>query len=224
MSAERTLVELSHRIADGLVTYPGLPAPRLSIHTSRDASREALGGKASFEIGAISMVANTGTYLDTPAHFFADGPDLAHVPLSLVVDLPGTTIRCAPSGAITAAHIAGYELGSRAVLLDTGWSRHFGSAAYADPHAPYLASDAAELLVERGAILVGIDSVNIDDRTDAARPAHSGLLRAGIPIVEHLTNLAVLPESGFRFTAAPPMVDGMATFPVRAFAIVGPGA
>lgn len=221
MPIARTLVDLSHRIADGLVTYPGLPTPRIRVHTSREASLASLGSGVSFEIAAIDMVANTGTYLDTPAHYYADGADLGEVPLAALADLPAIAIRCHPTGPITAESIAGYDMGGRAVMLDTGWSTRFGTPAYAEPDAPFVARDAVELLIERGAMLVGIDSVNIDDRGDPERPAHVGLLHAGIPIVEHLANLAALPASGFRFTAAPPMVSGMATFPVRAFAIVG---
>lgn len=224
MTSARTLIDLSHRIADGIVTYPGLPEPRIRVHTTREASLLALGSGASFEIAAIDMVANTGTYIDTPSHYYAAGPDLGDVPLAALADLPGIAIRCSPTGPITAENIKGYELGGRAVLLHTGWSMRFGTPDYAEPTAPFVAADAIDLLIERGAALIGIDSVNIDDRADPARPAHAGLLRAGIPIVEHLTNLSALPESGFRFTAAPPMVSGMATFPVRAFAIAGAGA
>lgn len=221
MTSNRTLIDLSHRIADGTVTYPGLPEPRVRLHTTREASLASLGSGASFEIAAIDMVANTGTYVDTPSHYYADGADLAQVPLAALADLPGIVIRCGPSGPITADALDGYELGGRAVLLDTGWSSRFGLPGYAEADAPFVSAGAVELLVERGAALVGIDSINIDDRADPARPAHVGLLRAGIPIVEHLTNLSQLPPAGFRFTAAPPMVSGMATFPVRAFAIVG---
>jgi arylformamidase len=224
VTSARALVDLSHRIADGVVTYPGLPAPRIRVHTSRAASLETLGTGASFEIAAIDMVANTGTYIDTPSHYYLDGPDLGEVPLAALADLPGIAIRCSPTGPITRERLEGYDVAGRAVLLDTGWSARFGTAAYAEPGAPFVAGEAIELLIERGAALVGIDSINIDDRADLARPAHAGLLRAGIPIVEHLANLGSLPESGFRFTAAPPMVSGMATFPVRAFAIVPAGA
>lgn len=224
MTSARTLVDLSHHIADGIVTYPGLPGPRIRVHTSRAASLETLGSGVSFEIAAIDMVANTGTYIDTPSHYYLDGPDLSDVPLAALADLPGIAIRCSPTGPITAECIEGYDVRGRAVLLDTGWSGRFGTAAYAEPGAPFVAGDAIDLLIKRGAALVGIDSLNIDDRTDPARPAHAGLLRVGIPIVEHLANLGSLPESGFRFTAAPPMVSGMATFPVRAFAVVGASA
>lgn len=224
MTSARTVVDLSHRIADGTVTYPGLPEPRIRVHTTREASLATLGSGASFEIAAIDMVANTGTYIDTPSHYYADGADLADVPLAALADLPGIVIRCDPSGPITAKSIEGYEIGGCAVLLATGWSATFGTPAYAAADAPFVTAGAVEQLVQRGAALVGIDSINIDDRADPARPAHAGLLRAGIPIVEHLANLSQLPPAGFRFTAAPPMVSGMATFPVRAFAIVGAGA
>ena len=224
MTGPRTLLDLSHRIADGTVTYPGLPEPRIRVHTSRESSLAALGTGASFEIGAIDMVANTGTYVDTPAHFYADGADLAGVALAGLADLPGRTVRCAGTGPIGPDRIAGYDLAGAAVIFATGWSARFGTPAYGDPDAPFLAAETVAALVAAGPALVGIDSVNIDDRADPARPAHVGLLRAGIPIVEHLTNLAALPDDGYSFTAAPPMIAGLATFPVRAFALVPAGA
>ncbi|RAO63052.1 hypothetical protein PSN01_00702 [Micromonospora saelicesensis] len=172
------------------------------------------------------MIANTGTYLDTPAHRWAGRDDLTGVSLDRLADLPGVVVRV-PAGirAVDRLMLAPYEVAGRAVLLHTGWDAHFGTDRYGAPDAPYLTGDAAQALVDAGAALVGIDSINIDDMSPAAagvRPAHSALLAAGIPIVEHLTGLAALPPGGFRFTAAPPMVAGMATFPVRAFAVVDP--
>jgi kynurenine formamidase len=211
-------VELSHPIHDGLVTYPGLPAPVIRVHTSRADSAAALGSGESFEIAAIDMVANTGTYLDSPAHYVAGGADLSHLPLSGLVDLPGIVIRAAGHVAIEPFLVAGYSLLGKAVLFDTGWSAKFGTPAYAGADAPYLTAGTVRALLDHGAALVGIDSVNIDNRSDPARPAHAALLRAGIPIVEHLASLAALPATGFLFSAAPPMIAGMATFPVRAYA------
>jgi kynurenine formamidase len=166
------------------------------------------------------MVGNTGTYLDSPFHRWEDGEDLAGLPLPAVAELPAEVVRATGGpGGIGAAALAGAAVRGAAVLLHTGWDRHWGTTAYGDP-APFLTRDGAELLVERGAVLVGIDSVNIDDTADPERPAHSVLLRAGVPIVEHLTGLAGLPSTGARFTAAPPRVHDFGTFPVRAFASV----
>jgi arylformamidase len=213
-----TFLDLSHTIRDGLVTYPGLPAPRISDHLSREASRASYAAGTEFQIGRIEMVANTGTYLDSPAHRWADGADLSGLALDRIADLPGAIVDL-PRGAraFGAGDLPSGDLAGCAVLLRTGWSAHFGTPRYFEPH-PYLAGAAAEALVRLGAALVGIDSLNIDDTSGRERPAHSLLLRAGIPIVEHLTNLAALPARGFRFFAVPPKVAGMGTFPVRAFA------
>ncbi|MCW3838741.1 cyclase family protein [Micromonospora yasonensis] len=219
----RRLVELSHVITDGMVTLPGWPAPRITDWLTREASKAKYAPGTEFHVAQIDMIANTGTYLDAPSHRWADGPDLTGVPLDRLADLPGIVVRV-PEGtrAVDRLLLAPYDVTGRAVLLHTGWDVHFGTDRYAGSDAPHLTGDGAEWLVAAGAALVGIDSINIDDMTPAAageRPAHSALLAAGIPVVEHLTGLAALPPEGFRFTAAPPRVTGMGTFPVRAFAV-----
>ncbi|MEV4115481.1 cyclase family protein [Nonomuraea sp. NPDC049695] len=212
------IVELSHRIVDGMVTYPGIPGPKLGTHLSREDSRAVYAPGTEFHIGVITLAANTGTYLDTPYHRYADGPDLSQVPLSKLVDLPGLVVRGGEGRQVVIDE--GLDVRGKAVLIHTGWDRHFGTDAYLHGH-PYLAPGSAQWLAEQGAALVGIDSLNIDDTPPhGERPAHSILLKAGIPLVEHLTGLAELPSGGFRFHAAPPMVAGMGTFPVRAYAIV----
>lgn len=220
----RRLVELSHVISDGMVTLPGWPAPRIGDWLTFADSRGRYAPGTEFQVARIDMIANTGTYLDTPAHRWAGGDDLTGVPLDRIADLPGVVVRV-PAGAraVDRLMVAPYEVAGHAVLLHTGWDAHFGTERYAAPEAPHLTGEAARALADAGAALVGIDSINIDDMSAAAggeRPAHSTLLAAGIPIVEHLTGLDALPPSGFRFTAAPPMVAGMGTFPVRAFAVV----
>ena len=213
------LIDLSHRIYDGLVTYPGLPAPRVTDYLSREASRGKYAEGTTFQIARIEMVANTGTYLDAPSHRYVEGLDVASVPLEHVADLEGlvidATARSVPASAVEEVEIAG-----RAVVVRTGWSRHFGTAAYASGGHPFLTRQAAEALARGGAALVGIDSLNIDDTAGLERPAHSILLAAGIPIVEHLTALDLLPRDGFRFFAVPAPFAGVGSFPVRAFAIV----
>jgi len=208
----RHLVDLSHVVADGLVTYPGLPAPQISDHLSRAASRERYAPGYEFQIGRIDMIANTGTYLDTPFHRFPDGHDLAELPLERVAGVPGIVLDGASPSVPD-------DVAGRAVLVRTGWDVHFGTERYGDPSHPFLATEIAEALVAGGAALVGIDSVNIDGTTTGERPVHTALLAAGIPIVEHLTNLAQLPSSGFELFAVPVKVRGMGTFPVRAFAL-----
>jgi len=220
--SERRLVELSHVIRDGMITYPGLPGPEISDHLSRAASREVYAAGTEFQIGRISMVANTSTYLDTPAHRYDGGTDLAGMDVARLADLDGLLVRVTGAGRreIDRALLAPYDVAGRAVLIHTGWDRHWGTEAYGSGH-PFVTADAAAWLVEQGAVLVGIDSVNIDETSGGERPAHSALLAAGIPIVEHLTGLDQVPPEGFRFHAAPPRVAGMGTFPVRAYAILG---
>jgi arylformamidase len=219
-SAGRRLIELSHVIHDGMVTYPGLPGPQISDHLSREASRAAYAAGTEFQIGRISMVANTGTYLDTPAHRYADGHDLSGLPLSRIADLDGLVVRLpADTLAVDRLLLAPYDVVGKAVLIQTGWDRHWGTEAYGHVDHPHVTEDGAAWLVEQQAALVGIDSVNIDGTSDGTRPAHTALLAAGIPIVEHLTGLDALPPAGFRFHAAPPLVAGMGTFPVRAYAL-----
>jgi kynurenine formamidase len=216
------LVDLSHAVEHGLVTYPGLPAPVISDHLTREASRERYAPGTEFQIGRIEMIANTGTYLDAPSHRFADGPDLAALPLESLADLPGVVVDV-PAGARRigpAALPAQRALRGCALLFRTGWSRHFGTPAYGEGH-PFLSAELARELVRRAVALVGIDSLNVDDTEDAARPVHTALLAARIPVVEHLVNLEALPATGFRFFAVPVKVRGMGSFPVRAFARVG---
>lgn len=197
------LIDLSHTIFDGLVTYPGLPAPRVTDYWSRPPK--------VFQIARIDMVANTGTYLDSPWHRHEDGPDLAGLPLERLANLEGIVIELG-------AKLP--DVKGKAVLIRTGWSRHFGTPEYGSGGHPFATRDLAQKLAGGGAAVVGIDSLNIDDTGDASRPAHTILLAAGIPIVEHLTRLEDLPREGFRFFAVPPRFAGVGTFPVRAFAIV----
>ncbi len=216
-----TLVDVSHVIADGTITYPGIPAPVITDHLSRAASRSRYAPGTEFQMGKIEMVANTGTYVDAPFHRYADGADLAQLPLEHVADLDGVVVRCA-GRAVDRDAFAGVAVRDRAVLVHTGWDRHWGTAAYGVGH-PFLTRAAAAALVDAGARLVGIDSLNVDDTADGTRPAHTLLLGAGIPIAEHLCGLARLPDTGFRFFAVPAKVRGMGSFPVRAYALVAPG-
>ncbi len=213
------LVDLSHTVEDGLVTYPGLPAPVVTAFLTREDSRRVYAAGTEFHIGKIEMVANTGTYVDSPFHRYADGADLSELPLERLAHLEGLVVRN-QGRAITAAAFEGFELAGRAVLIHTGWDRHWGSEQYFEGH-PFLTRGAAELLAGAGAALAGIDSLNIDDTANLARPAHSVLLAAGIPVAEHLTNLGALPARGFRFYAVPVKVRDFGTFPVRAFAVIG---
>jgi kynurenine formamidase len=218
----RRIVDLSHEIVDGMTTHPGIPPPSISTFLTHEASAARYAPGTTFEIGRIDLVANTGTYLDTPAHRFRGRPDLAGLDLERVVDLDGILVDCrgAAERAIGPDAFRGTEVRDRAVLIATGWDQHWGTAAYLIDN-PFLTAAAAGWLVESGAALVGIDSLNVDSLADPRRPAHTAILGAGIPLVEHLTGLGALPPDGWRFFAAPPGIRGMATFPVRAFAIVG---
>jgi arylformamidase len=221
-SGRGRLVELSHVVTAGMTTYPGLPGPEVTQHLTREESRAHYAPGTEFEIGRISMVGNTGTYLDSPYHRYPNGTDLAGLPLDTLADLPAVVVRVTGSASrgIDVGALAAVDVTGRAVLLHTGWDRHFGTPAYGDP-APYLTAECARHLADHGARLVGIDSLNIDDPVEGGeRPAHSILLAAGIPIVEHLTSLEQLPPSGARFTAVPAPIANFTSFPVRAFAVV----
>ena len=213
------LVDLSHVIEHQMITYPGLPGPEIGEHLSFDASASHYAPGTEFAIGRVSMVANTGTYLDTPAHRFRNGHDLAGLPLESCALLPAVVVD-GGDGPIGPSAFRDVEVQGAAVLLRTGWDRHWSTDRYGDLVHPHLTEAGARWLVERGAALVGIDSVNIDDTTTGQRPAHTVLLAAGIPVVEHLTRLDGVPATGAIFTAVPPAIRGLATFPVRAFARV----
>jgi kynurenine formamidase len=216
------IVDLSHVITDGMVTYKGLPGPHICDFISREQSAANYDDGSTFQIGRIDMVANTGTYVDVPSHRFEDGEDLSEVDVECFAHLPAVVVRHPfESGlAVEAGAFDGLDVQGCAVLVATGWDRHWGSDAYYHDHS-FLAVEAAERLVAQGAALVGIDSHNIDDTRVRARPVHTALLGAGIIICEHMTNLGAVPDSGFHFTAAPPKVKGMGTFPVRAYALLG---
>ena len=220
-SEEKRLVDLSHVIEHGMTTYPGLPGPHICDFWTREASAENYEDGSSFQIGRIDMVANTGTYLDSPFHRYAEGMDLADLPLPSLADLPGIVVRRPWENEIAtdASHFSGLEVRGKAVLVHTGWDRHWRTERYGEGH-PFLTTAAAQWLADNGAALVGIDSNNIDDTRVRARPVHSMLLGANIPICEHMTGLGQLPDGGFRFSAVPPKVRGMGTFPVRAYAVL----
>jgi arylformamidase len=215
------LVDLSHAITEGMTTYKGFPGPHICDFWSREQSAGFYDDGSSFQIGRIDMIANTGTYLDAPFHRYEDGADLAGIGLEQLAALPGILVRQPWENGlmVDTARFEGLDIEGKAVLVHTGWDRHWGTDAYFDDH-PFLTAEAAQLLLNRGAALVGIDSHNIDDTRTKSRPVHSALLGAGILICEHLTNLGALPDQGFRFTAAPPKIEGMGTFPVRAFALL----
>ncbi|OLC87699.1 MAG: cyclase [Gemmatimonadetes bacterium] len=216
------LIDLSHEIEHGMVTYRGLPAPAISDWLSRDASAARYAPGTTFQIGKIDLLANTGTYIDAPFHRYQDGRDVAGYALDAVADLPGIVVlvKHAAGRAIDAARFSQLDLKGKAVLVHTGWDAHWRTDTYSSGQHPFLTRDAAEYLVQARAALVGIDSLNIDDDKDGTRPAHTILLGGGVAIVEHMTNLGALPDSGFRFYAVPPRVKGMGSFPVRAFARV----
>lgn len=212
------LIDLSHTIEHGMITYRGLPAPLICDFLSREASRAMYTEGTEFHIGRIDMVANTGTYLDSPFHRYAEGKDLSALPLSSLAALEGVLVH-AVSTRITAESFSGVDVRGKAVLVRTDWSRHWRTDTYFEGH-PHLTEDAALFLKKNGAKLVGIDSYNIDDVQDKRRPAHSILLGADIPIVEHMAGINTLPAAGFQFFAVPPKVKAFGTFPVRCFAMI----
>jgi kynurenine formamidase len=217
----RTRIDLSHVVEDGMTTYPGLPGPIVCDYLTRERSRTLYAPGTEFQIGVVTLCANTGTYVDAPFHRYPDGSDLSELPLDRLADLDAVLVDAPASArAIDARSFDGVDVSGRAVLVRTGWQRHWRTAAYLQGH-PFLTAEAADLLVAGGALLVGIDSLNIDDTLHGGeRPVHSTLLAAGIPICEHLADLAALPQAGFRFSAVPVPVRGMGTFPVRAYATI----
>jgi arylformamidase len=221
VARKRKLLDLSHIVEHGMITYQGLPAPIISDYLSREQSRSRYANGTEFQIGRIEMVANTGTYLDSPPHRYADGCDLSGLELPCLADLEGITVRAdfRMGRAIGREAFSQMNIRGKAVLVHTGWDVHWRTDQYFEGH-PFLTRDAAQFLVESGARLVGIDSSNIDDMADLTRPVHSILLRAAIPIVEHCCGLENLPDTGFKFFAVPVKVKGMGTFPVRAFALI----
>lgn len=220
-AARHSLVDLSHTIQNGMITYRGLPAPVIGEYLTREQSRANYSEGTEFHFGKVDMSVNTGTYLDVPFHRFEGGHDLSALSLHKVSSLPGIVVRAtgAQDRAIDWHHFVPYEVRGHAVLVQTSWDKHWGTSRYFDGH-PFLTEKAARYLADEGAVLVGIDSLNIDDTSGGTRPAHSILLAAEIPIVEHLTNLDALPERGFAFSAVPPKFKGLGTFPVRAHALV----
>jgi arylformamidase len=215
------LVDLSHDVEDGMVTYRGLPAPVIRDYWTREDSRSHFAPGTEFHIGRIEMVANTGTYVDSPFHRYAGGTDLAGLPLASLADLPGVLVRATGRSrrGVDVGDFGAMDVHGKAVLLHTGWDAHWRTERYFEGH-PFLTAAGAERLAGQGAALVGIDSLNIDDTADLRRPAHTILLGRDIPVVEHLCGLDRLPDTGFRFFAVPVKVRGFGTFPVRAFAVI----
>lgn len=215
------LIDLSHSIESGMVTYKGLPAPLICDYLSREASRKLYAAGTEFNIGKIEMVANTGTYLDSPFHRYAHGKDLSQLPLESLAGLDCVVAHIEPGAlrAIDALPFTAAEVRGKAVLFHTGWDRHWRTDAYFE-NFPYLSATLAQWLLDAGAALVGIDSHNIDNTDTGERPVHSILLGSDVPIVEHLRGLESVPQRGSKFFAVPPKVKGFGTFPVRAFAAV----
>jgi kynurenine formamidase len=214
-------VDVSHTLEEGVITYPGLPAPTIGHFLTREQSQAHYALGTEFHIGRIDMVANTGTYVDAPFHRYSNGADLSELPLHKLANLEGLVVRIAAESqpAIDASFFHDLPLVGRAVLIHTGWSRYWNSDRYFEGH-PYLTEDSALYLRDNGAVMVGIDSLNIDDTAGGRRPVHSILLQAEIPVVEHLTRLDQLPDQGFRFFAVPVKVKRLGSFPVRAFGLV----
>jgi arylformamidase len=214
------LIDVSHVVEHGMITYRGLPAPIICDYLSREASTAHYAEGTTFQIGKLEMVANTGTYVDAPFHRYAGGKDVAALPLASLANLAGLVLHAPPNVRALGPELFGaHDLTGKAVLIHTGWDKHWGTDQYFAGH-PFLTRPAAEHLQAAGVMLVGIDSYNIDDTTDGFRPVHSILLRADIPIVEHLCHLEALPDSGFAFYAVPVKIKGFGTFPVRAFGVV----
>jgi kynurenine formamidase len=218
----KRLIDVSHTVEHEMITYKGLPAPVVCDWMSREASRARYAHGTEFQIGRIEMVGNTGTYIDSPFHRYADGKDLSELPLEAVANVDALVVRVDPRAtSIDAVPLQADAVKGRAVLFHTGWDRHWRTDAYFENH-PHLTERAAEWLAKAGAVIVGIDSFNIDSVATGERPVHTVLLGHDVPIVEHMRGLAEVPEQGSRFTAVPVKVKGFGTFPVRAFVATDP--
>ena len=211
------LIDLSHEIYDGMITYKGLPAPIICDYLSRENSRAVYDGDTEFHIAKIDLVGNTGTYIDCPFHRFENGKDFTEISLENLANLESITIDAKDAIEIGMEYFKGLVVENKAVLIFTNWAVHWGTPNYFENHA-YLTEEAAVYLKENNVKLVGIDSHNIDDTRKKTRPVHTILLGAGILIVEHLTNLDQLPVEGYTFSAVPPKIKSTGTFPVRAYA------
>jgi arylformamidase len=212
-------VDLSHTIEHGMVTYKGFPGPVICDFMSREASKKFYAEGTSFQIGKIEMIANTGTYVDSPFHRFENGKDISEMPVERFADLPAVVVRVnnMTGRAVDRDAFLKTDVRGKAVLVHTGWARHWRTEQYLEGHT-FLTEAAAVHLKDQGAVFVGIDSMNIDDTSGGTRPVHTVLLGAEIPVAEHLCDLERLPLSGFIFSAVPAKVKGFGTFPVRAFA------
>ena len=216
------LIDLSHTVEHGMITYKGIPGPIICDFLSREASQAHYAKGTTFHIGKIEMAANTGTYIDSPFHRYADGKDLSELDLESIADVEGLVFRADPAQrAISPELFAGAEVQGKAILVHTGWAQHWRTTQYFEGH-PFLTAAAAEWLRAAGARLVGIDSLNINDTSDGYRPVHSILLGADIPIVEHMCNLESLPQSSFKLHAVPVKIQSFGTFPVRVYAVTQP--
>lgn len=215
------LIDVSHTVESGMLTYKGLPAPIVCDYLSREASRKLYAAGTEFQIGRINMVANTGTYVDSPFHRYSEGKDLSELPLESLANLRCVVARVEPSAtrAIDRLPFKPADIRGKAVLVQTSWDRHWRTDQYFESF-PHLTGRLAQWLLDAGVALVGIDSHNIDCTDGGERPVHSTLLGADIPIVEHLCGLGNVPEHGTKFFAVPVKVKGFGTFPVRAFAAV----
>ena len=217
----KKLIDLSHTVEDGMVTYKGIPAPLICDFLTREASKAFYVEGTTFHIGKIEMAANTGTYIDSPFHRYADGKDLSELALESIADLDSVVLRVPKDqNSIGPEIFSGVEVKGKAVLVHTDWAKHWRTDQYFEGH-PHLTADAASYLKESGVTLVGIDSYNIDSTSTGERPAHTILLGSDIPIVEHMCNLEMLPDDAFKFNAVPVKVKKFGTFPVRAYAVVG---
>ena len=222
MEKEFKLIDVSHTVEDGMITYKGLPAPVITDFLTREASRAHYVEGTEFHIGRIEMVANTGTYLDSPFHRYPDGKDLAALDLSSLANLEAVVVHYLgqTERGISQSQLKNLDVQGKAVLFHTGWDVHWRTDVYSSGAHPFVDASTANYLANSGAVLVGIDSYNIDDTSTGNRPAHSILLAKGIPVVEHLCGLGDLPDDGFKFFAVPVKVRKFGTFPVRAFAVV----
>lgn len=217
-------IDLSHSIENGTVTYPGDPPALIELTLDRKLTSKLNGGgtTSGVEINTIKMVSTSGTYIDAPYHVFEDGKKIKDYPIEKLVNLPSIVVKIPENrNYFDVQDISGINVKGKAVLFFSGHDKFFMTPEYGK-NAPYLTIELANILVEKGAIFVGIDSPLIDNmekQSELGIPVHYKLLGADIPICEDLANLELLPTDGFTITALPAKV-ALESFPARVFATV----
>ncbi|KAJ7503164.1 putative cyclase [Mycena galericulata] len=210
-------VDLSQSLKPGMQIYPGDPV--FACHPIASIEKDG------YAVTALSLGSHTGTHVDAPAHFFADGKPISQIPLStfigraLVVDLTHKSAREPITWDDDLAPHA-HQMATGVILfLHTGWSQYWGTDKYLDH--PFLERAAAEHIIATGIQVVGVDALSPDEtRLDGTGSfgAHEVILGAGAVIAENLTNLHAIVGLDYTVHLVPLNIDGSDGSPIRAYA------